>query len=306
MADIGASILAKLKNKAKTTGIPYQTCLQLFFQEEFLRRLSKSNYADNFILKGGLFIYMLTNFESRATVDVDFLLRRMNSELEHMDVVINEIIATPTGNNEVVILTAKKTAHISPQRKYPGISTQIIGQIKNVRVPFDVDVGIGDVIVPKPQIRSVQTRLDGYEVPEILTYSLESTVAEKFDAILQRYELTGRMKDFYDIYYLSQSFDFDGRSLQEAISQTLSTRGTPYERDSLDRVVALAKDSDMQVKWRYFLKTIKGKEIAFADVITALDRFLRPVWNAIVDEDELLGSWCAADGWKTTSRSCGF
>ena len=306
MADIGASILAKLKNKAKTTDIPYQTCLQLFFQEEFLRRLSKSNYADNFILKGGLFIYMLTNFESRATVDVDFLLRRMNSELEHMDVVINEIIATPTGNNEVVILTAKKTAHISPQRKYPGISTQIIGQIKNVRVPFDVDVGIGDVIVPKPQIRSVQTRLDGYEVPEILTYSLESTVAEKFDAILQRYELTGRMKDFYDIYYLSQSFDFDGRSLQEAIMQTLSTRGTPYECDSFDRVVALAKDSDMQVKWRYFLKTIKGKEIAFADVITALDRFLRPVWNAIVDEDELLGSWCAADGWKTTSRSCGF
>ena len=198
------------------------------------------------------------------------------------------------------------TRPISPQRKYPGVSTQIIGRIKNVRVPFDVDVGIGDVIVPKPQIRTMPPQLDGYDAPTVLTYSLESTVAEKFDAILQRFELTGRMKDFYDIYYLSQAFNFDGRSLQEAIMQTLSTRGTPYECDSFDRVVALAKDSDMQVKWRYFLKTIKGKEIAFADVITALDRFLRPVWNAIVDEDELLGSWCAADGWKTTSRSCGF
>lgn len=303
MADIGASILTKLKNKSKETGAPYQQCLQLFFQEEFLRRLSKSKYADNFILKGGLFIYTLTNFEGRATVDVDFLMRRMSSDLEHMDAVIEEIISTPTGNNDVVVLKAKQTQQISPQRKYPGVSTQIIGRIKNVRVPFDVDVGIGDVIVPKPQKRTMMPQLAGYEAPEVLTYSLESTIAEKFDAILQRFELTGRMKDFYDIYYLSQIFDFEGRSLQEAIMQTLSTRRTPYERDSLDRVIALAEDADMQVKWRYFLKTIKDREIAFTDVITALDRFLRPVWNAIVSEDELLGTWHTADGWQITSLS---
>lgn len=300
MADIGASILAKLKNKSKEAGVPFQQCLQLFFQEEFLRRLSKSKYADNFILKGGLFIYALTNFESRATVDVDFLMRRMSSDLEHMDAVIEEILATSTGSNDVVVLTAKQAQQISPQRKYPGVSTQIIGRIKNVRVPFDVDVGIGDVIVPKPQKRTMPIQLHGYDAPEVLTYSLESTVAEKFDAILQRFELTGRMKDFYDIYYLSQTFDFDGRSLQEAILQTLATRRTPYERDSLDRVCALAEDVDMQVKWRYFLKTIKGREIAFADVITSLDRFLRPVWEAIVNEGEVLCTWRAADGWQIT------
>ena len=297
MADIGASILAKLKNKSKASGIPYQQCLQLFFQEEFLRRLSKSKYAENFILKGGLFIYTLTNFESRATVDVDFLMRRMSNELEHMDAVIEEIIATQTGNNDVVILSAKQTEQISPKRKYPGGSTQIIGRIKNVRVPFAVDVGIGDVIVPSPQKRTVPPQLDGYEAPEVLTYSLESTIAEKFDAILQRFELTGRMKDFYDIYYLSQTFDFDGRSLQEAILQTLSTRGTPYERDSFDRVIALAEDADMQTKWRYFLKTIKGREIAFEDVIAQLDRFLRPVWDAIINEDEFFDTWSGLQGW---------
>lgn len=297
MADIGASILAKLKNKSKASGMPYQQCLQLFFQEEFLRRLSKSKYAENFILKGGLFIYTLTNFESRATVDVDFLMRQMSNELEHMDTVIEEIIATPTGNNDVVILSAKQTEQISPQRKYPGVSTQIIGRIKNVRVPFAVDVGIGDVIVPSPQKRTMPPQLDGYEAPEVLTYSLESTIAEKFDAILQRFELTGRMKDFYDIYYLSQTFDFDGRSLQEAILQTLSTRGTPYERDSFDRVIALAADADMQTKWRYFLKTIKGREIAFEDVIVQLDRFLRPVWDAIINEDEFFDTWSGLQGW---------
>lgn len=293
MPDIGASILAKLKNKAKTTGTPYQQCLQLFFQEEFLRRLSKSKYSDNLILKGGLFIYALTNFESRATVDIDFLLRHINSDMEYMDEVIAEILATPTGNNDIVILTAKKTEQISPQRKYPGVSTQIIGYIKNVRVPFDVDVGVGDVIIPKAQKRVINPQLDGYDAPEVLSYSLESTIAEKLDAILQRFELTGRMKDFYDIYYLSHTFDFDGRTLQEAIMQTLSTRGTPYEQNSFDRIIALADDSDMQIKWRFFLRTIKGQNIPFEKVVDGINVFLRPIWDAIVDEDELLKTWRA-------------
>lgn len=304
MADLGASILTKLKNKAKSTGKPYQQCIQLFFQEEFLRRLSKSQYAENLILKGGLFIYTLTNFESRATVDIDFLLRRMDKDMQHLDEVIDEILATPTGNNAVVILIAKKTEQISLHRKYPGVSTQIIGHIKNVRLPFDVDIGVGDIIVPKAQKRTVQPQLDGYDAPEILTYSLESTIAEKFDAILQRFELTGRMKDFYDIYYLSRTFDFDGRSLQEAIIQTLSNRGTSYDRDSFDRLAALVDDADMQNKWRYFLRTIKGQEIPLSDVICTVDVFLRPVWNAIVNEKEFFEEWCASAAmWKTKYKS---
>ncbi|MBE6968569.1 MAG: nucleotidyl transferase AbiEii/AbiGii toxin family protein, partial [Ruminococcaceae bacterium] len=229
MADIAASVLAKLKNKSKAIGISYQQCLQLFFQEEFLRRLAGSRYAENFILKGGLFIYTLTNFESRATVDVDFLMRGLNNDLARMDEIIAEILAVDTGN-DFVTFKAKKAEHIAIQRKYHGISTHITGYIKNVRVPFNVDIGVGDVIVPQAERRSIQTQLEGYDKPEILTYSLESTIAEKFDAILQRFELTGRMKDFYDIYYLSQTFDFDGLKLQTAIQETLQNRGTAYEK----------------------------------------------------------------------------
>ena len=246
MPDIAASVLAKLKNKAKATGIGYQQCLQLFFQEEFLRRLAGSKYADNFILKGGLFIYTLTNFESRATVDVDFLMRGLNNDLARMDEIIADILAVDTGN-DFVIFKAAKAEPIAVQRKYHGISTQIIGYIKNVRMHFNVYIGVVDVIVPKAERRSIQTQLDGYYKPEILTYSLESTIAEKFDAILQRFELTGRMKDFYDIYYLSRTFNFDGLKLQTAIQETLQNRGTLYDKDSLDRVMALAENVDMQV-----------------------------------------------------------
>ncbi|GFI26991.1 hypothetical protein IMSAGC012_02115 [Lachnospiraceae bacterium] len=290
MADKAASVLAKLKNKAKISGISYQQCLQLFMQEEFLRKLSKSGYEDNLILKGGLFIYALTNFESRATIDVDFLLRGFSNSIEDVKSMIGKIIETSTGN-DFVSMTAKGFEEISPQRKYHGISTQIIGQIKNVRVPFNVDIGVGDIIVPKAEERKINTQLPDFEKPVIKTYSLESTIAEKFDAILQRFELTGRMKDFYDIYYLARTFDFEGAKLRVAIFETLKKRETPYDRDSFKRILALSEDEDMQKRWRYFLKNIKDDTLEFAVVIKEMQIFLEPVFDVIVNEEELQKMW---------------
>lgn len=290
MADKAASVLAKLKNKAKASGISYQQCLQLFVQEEFLRKLSKSGYEDNLILKGGLFIYTLTNFESRATIDVDFLLRATSNSIDDVKVLITRILNAPTGN-DYISMKAKGFEEISPQRKYHGISAQIIAQIKNVRVPFNVDIGVGDVIVPRAEERKINTQLPDFEAPVIMTYSLESTIAEKFDAILQRFELTGRMKDFYDIYYLARTFDFDGANLQTAIMRTLERRETPYDRDSFKRVVALAEDEDMQKRWKYFLKNIKDDTLAFVVVIDEIRTFLEPVFEAIVNEEEWQKDW---------------
>jgi len=298
MKDVGASVLARLRNKAKESGISYQQCLQLFFQEEFLRKLSKSNYAENLILKGGLFIYTLTNFESRATVDVDFLLRPQPNSFDDVCNMIGEILSVSTGN-DYINMEAKNFEEISPQRKYRGVSAQVIGTIKNVRVLFNVDIGVGDVIVPKPQLRTINTQLPDFEAPEISTYSLESTIAEKFDAILQRFELTGRMKDFYDIYYLARTFDFDGSKLQTAIFETLQKRGTVYEKDSFKRIIQLADDVDMQSKWRYFLRTVKDEGLELSMVINEIAVFLEPVYDAIVAEVEWQEVWnCKACVWE--------
>ena len=302
MADKAASILAKLKNKAKASGISYQQCLQLFVQEEFLRKLSKSGYEDNLILKGGLFIYTLTNFESRATIDVDFLLRAASNSIEDVKVLIGQIINTPTGN-DYIAMTAKGFEEISPQRKYHGISVQIIAQIKNVRVSFNVDIGVGDIIVPCAEERAINTQLPDFEAPIIKTYSLESTIAEKFDAILQRFELTGRMKDFYDIYYLAKACDFDGARLQTAIFETLQRRGTPYDKDSFKRIVALTEDEDMQKRWKYFLKNIKYDTLEFSVVIDEIQKFLEPVFEAIVNEDEWQQQWNFIMKWNKNERS---
>lgn len=298
MADIAASVLAKLKNKAKASGISYQQCLQLFVQEEFLRRLSKSDEIDYLILKGGLFIYTLTNFESRATIDVDFLLRSTSNSIEDVKALINRIIDTPTGN-DYISMTSKAYENISPQRKYHGISTQIIAQIKNIRVPFNVDIGVGDVIVPHAVERTINTQLPDFEAPIIKTYSLESTIAEKFDAILQRFELTGRMKDFYDIYYLSRTFDFEGTRLQAAIFETLQRRGTTHDRDSFKRIVALAEDEDIQKRWKYFLKNVKDDTLELSVVMNKIQIFLEPVFDAIINETEWQKEWTTISGWRT-------
>ena len=196
-------------------------------------------------------------------------------------------------------MRAKGFEEISPQRKYHGISTQIIAQIKNVRVPFNIDIGVGDIIFPRAEERTINTQLPDFETPIIKTYSLESTIAEKFDAILQRFELTGRMKDFYDIYYLSRTFNFDEERLQSAILSTLQRRGTPYDRDSFKRVVSLADDEDMKKRWKYFLKTIKDDTLEFPFVIAEIQTFLEPVFDAMMNNVKTFQNWnCKNRKWN--------
>ena len=124
---------------------------------------------------------------------------------------------------------------------------------------------------------------------------MESTIAEKFDAMLQRFELTSRMKDFYDIYYLSRTFDFDGDRLLCAFQQTLQNRGTEYDKESFNRILALAEDESMQVKWRHFLKSLGNAEISFSVVLNGIETFLAPVWDALIRKEIFEKCWNAKE-----------
>ena len=177
MADIAASVLARLKNKAAESGRSYQLCLQLFCQEEFLRRLGKSKYAENLVLKGGLFLYSLTDFDSRVTVDVDFLLRRIPNTPEQLRGILEEIIAVHTGN-DFVTFEIKDVAPIAVAKKYAGIGASMIAYIKNTRTPFDIDFGVGDIIVPKQEKRKIPTQLDDFD-GEMLTEALRQTFSNR-------------------------------------------------------------------------------------------------------------------------------
>lgn len=295
MADIAASILARLKNKASESGRSYQLCLQLFCQEEFLRRLEKSRYAENLVLKGGLFIYSLTDFDSRVTIDVDFLLRQMPNTPEQLEAILNEIIATETGN-DYISFKIKNVAPIALEKKYAGIGASLVATIKNTRTPFRIDFGVGDVIVPRQEKRRIPTQLDNFEAPVVNTYSLETTIAEKIDAILFLMEFSSRMKDYYDIYYLANKFDFDGATLTEALRKTFANRGHVFTVEQFERVTEFGSDDAMQKKWKAFCRKINTKTDDYDAVLKTIREFLSEPYVAAVSDRDFSEKWLAYKG----------
>ena len=289
MADIGASVLSKLKNKAKETGRSNQLCMQLFCQEEFLRRLEQSKYADNFVLKGGLFLYTITEFDSRVTVDVDFLLRKIPNTPEKLREVINDIIESDT-TNDFITFEVKDVLPISVNKQYPGIHADIVAYIKNTRTPFGIDFGIGDIIVPSAEKRKIPTQLDEFSAPIVNTYSIETTVAEKLDAILSLMEFSSRMKDYYDIYYLANKFDFDGKTLTEALKKTFANRNRAFTLEQFEQMVSFSGDDAMQKKWKAFCKKVNTKN-DFENILSTISRFLYYPFKATVEGCEFAKLW---------------
>ena len=292
MADIAASVLARLKNKAKESGRSYQLCLQLFCQEEFLRRLEKSKYAENLVLKGGLFLYSLTDFDSRVTVDVDFLLRQIPNTPEQLKGILEEVIAIQTGN-DFVTFEIKDITPITVAKKYAGMGASMVAHIKNTRTPFGIDFGVGDIIVPKQEKRKIPTQLNDFVSPIINTYSIETTVAEKIDAILSLMEFSSRMKDYYDIYYLASKFDFDGVTLTEALKKTFENRGHSF---TIAQVMTFDNDDAMQKKWKAFIRKIDIKTDDYSTVLKTIKEFLTKPFTAAARGKEFTEKWSATNG----------
>ena len=290
MADIAASVLARLKNKAAASGRSQQLCLQLFCQEEFLRRLEKSKYADNFVLKGGLFVYAVTEFDSRVTVDVDFLLRKAPNTPEQVKAVLEEIIAVPS-ENDYVTFEIKDVAPIAVTRKYAGVGATVVARIKNTRTPFGIDFGIGDVIVPKQEKRKIPTQLEGFDAPMVNTYSLETTIAEKLDAILNLMEFSSRMKDYYDIYYLANKFNFDGAVLTEALEKTFANRSHSFTAAQFEQILTFDSDDAMQKKWRAFCRKTDIRTDDYSAVLKTIKAFLEKPFTAAVENSNFDGKW---------------
>lgn len=298
MADLAASVLARLKNKATESGRSYQLCLQLFCQEEFLRRLEKSKYAENLVLKGGLFIYSLTDFDSRVTVDVDFLIRQIPNTPEQLKSVLEEIIAIQTGN-DFVLFEIKNVAPISVAKKYAGIGASVVARIKNTKTPFSIDFGVGDVIVPKQEKRKIPTQLSDFDAPTVTTYSVETAIAEKIDTILNLMEFSSRMKDYYDLYYLANKFDFDGAMLAEALKKTFENRGHHFTVEQFEQVMAFGGDGAMQKKWRAFCRKIETNTDDFDTVLRTIKGFLTKPYNAAISGTVYSDYWSASNGkWK--------
>ena len=298
MADIAASVLTRLKNKAQASGRSYQLCLQLFCQEEFLRSSKNQNTQKILFSKADCLSIRLPNLTAELQSMLIFCFDKCRTLLNNCELCLKKLSPAPT-ENEFVTFEITDVAPIAVAKKYAGIGASLVAHIKNTRTPFSIDFGVGDVIVPKQEKRKIPTQLDDFASPTVNTYSLETIIAEKLDAILDLMEFSSRMKDYYDIYYLANKFDFDGATLTKALKKTFENRAHAFTMEQFEQVMAFAENDAMQKKWKAFCRKIDTKTDDFNTVLKTIKEFLIEPFTAAVENKEFEEKWTAADGrWR--------
>ncbi|MDN6196247.1 MAG: nucleotidyl transferase AbiEii/AbiGii toxin family protein [Lactococcus lactis] len=284
-----SSLLAKLKNESIRREIPNQQMIVLFLQEEFSRRLGKSNYVNQLILKGGFLLFSLGAGDTRATMDSDYLMKNLANKKENVKAVIQEIIAID--NDGDITFEWMDMEIITEQNDYHGFRIKLMGIIGRTRTPIFVDLGVGDIIVPESEFIRLETIIDGFQEPEIRSYSMETIVAEKLDAILYLMEASSRMKDFYDLYYLALSKNFNGAILKEAIYTTFKNRGHLDLIKNIYEINRFKKIENTKNMWNRFVEKEIKVEIEFDQVIDKMIELTLPICEAIENNEEFNQLW---------------
>ena len=227
------------------------------------------------------------------------LLGRTENSLEPMVAIVKEVCAQSVDVADGLVFEAGTVIgeRITEAAEYEGVRLRFQGRLGTARVPMQLDVGFGDIVVPSPVRTKYPTILD-LPAPELLGYTRESLVAEKLEAMVKLGELNSRMKDFFDIWLLSGSFDFEGRKLADAIATTFKKRGTPIPDDV---PVALAEDfaSDRhkQAQWAGFVQRLKLPDVpSLSAVVEGLRAFLLPPMHALKSGAQYDLNWIAARG----------
>ncbi|KAF0996511.1 nucleotidyl transferase AbiEii/AbiGii toxin family protein [Geobacillus sp. TFV-3] len=290
--NIPASVGERLKNIAKQSGKTFDFILLLYFQERLLYRLSISNYRDKFVLKGGLFLFSLTQFKSRPTKDIDFLAKQISNDIQYIKAAFESICALTVEEDGVEFDVNGITAErIKEGADYEGIRIKILASLGKIKKQLQLDIGFGDVVIPKPQEIQYPTLLN-MKPPEIRVYSTYSVIAEKFEAMISLSVVNSRMKDFYDVFTLLSTENFDGRVLWEAIFETFQRRGTNLEKEHPVFSPSFAEDESRNKQWKAFLQRTGIKEdLQFPFVMEKIRDFLLPVYDSILKENEYWKMW---------------
>jgi len=296
--NITASVHQRLLNKAKESSRPFNEILQYFAIERFIYRLSKSPHADRFVLKGALMFSAWTGSMSRPTMDID-LLGKIKNSTDLIVAVFKDACETEVENDGIVFHKDTVTAtRITEDADYKGVRVFLRGNLSSIRLFLQIDIGFGDVIIPKPDRVNYPVLLD-FPPPELDGYTMESTVAEKFPAMVKLGLLNSRMKDFYDIWFLSRRFDFKGEALIEAIEKTFEKRKTPLISEPSIFYPTFIKDDTKQAQWQGFIKKTKLTDAptSFEDVAVGIKIFLQPIVVSMINRQTFRLFWAAPGSW---------
>ena len=294
--NISASVRQKLLNISRKDNRPFNELIQYYAMERFLYRLSQSDYADSFILKGALALQVRKVEKFRPTMDIDISQKR-NDEASEIIRQIKNILSVKVEEDGLIF--DSQSIHLEDIKRdtpYKGMRVLFHGTLDSAKINMQIDISFRDVIFPEPTKKIVFPCILEFPAPKLWCYSLESIVAEKFEALMKLGDWNSRMKDFYDLWVLSQQHDFYGHQLSKAIELTFKNRGT-----SLKQEITAFKQEFIKKKeneWKSFVKTLNQEGFpSLSDVIESLKLFLLPIVKALTIKKPMPEYWKAPGPW---------
>lgn len=277
-ANIAASVKQRLLNISREQGRGFDLLLVRFALERLLFRLSKSQFRDRFILKGGMLVTQWFDHDNRETRDIDFL-GFGSDEPEAVRSIFAEIMLIKCDDGLMFDIDAITATPIREAMEYGGIRLRTVAYLEKTRIPIVLDIGFGDALADPGQTIDYPSIL-GMDRPNIRSYPPASVIAEKFQAVVALGLVNGRMKDFYDLWAVPKALEIEAAALDAAIATTFERRGTPVPTERPAGLSeAMAQDPTAQQRWRAYVESL---DLPAEDFRSVLDE----IW-------EMLGTSCA-------------
>lgn len=298
--NLAASVRNRLLERARKSGEDFQLLLTHFVIERLLYRLSQSDWRDDFVLKGAMLFRVWTDKVHRPTRDVDLLGKGDHSE-SHIRKVFRALCALAVEDDGLIFNADSVTAErIKEDQDYEGVRVHCRVRLENAEIVMQIDIGFGDAVTPRAAHIHYPTLLE-FPAPDLNAYPRQTVVAEKFQAMVALGIANSRMKDFYDLWVIARTFEFDGSTLLRAIQATFRRRKTDVPTTQpLALTEAFATDAQKTKQWAAFLN--KGKlepsGITLAEVCVFLSQFLMPVCMAITAGMDFERRWPPGGSWQ--------
>ena len=268
-------IKGRIKSVAKQNNADARTLMRIYMMERFLERLAQSEYRDNFIIKGGILVTAMIGVAHRSTMDIDTSMKNLNLSAEDALRVVNQV--KDIDLDDGVSFEVKDVSNIMDEMEYPGIRVTMNANVGRLITPLKIDISTGDVITPRAIKFNYDLLLEDRSI-SLWSYNLETILAEKLQTVLARGILNTRMRDFYDIRMLLDTYEdkVNKAVLKDAFAATCKKRGTDHLQEQAEEIIKIIEaDEQLQVLWRAYQKKYSyAAEIDYASVISGVRKLM--------------------------------
>lgn len=268
-------IKGRIKSVAKQNNADARTLMRIYMMERFLERLAQSEYRDNFIIKGGILVTAMIGVAHRSTMDIDTSMKNLNLSAEDALRVVNQV--KDIDLDDGVSFEVKDVSNIMDEMEYPGIRVTMNANVGRLITPLKIDISTGDVITPRAIAFNYDLLLEDRSI-SLWSYNLETILAEKLQTVLARGILNTRMRDFYDIRMLLDTYEdkVNKAVLKDAFAATCKKRGTNHLQEQAEEIIKIIEANEqLQVLWRAYQKKYSyAAEIDYASVISGVRKLM--------------------------------